>query len=55
MRAAAKRCPRCRERKPLWLFYVCRSNKDGYSGYCRVCTRLAIRESQQRQRFGVSA
>ena len=50
-----KRCPRCRERKPVYLFYVRRLSPDGLSSYCRVCTRLAIQRSQQRQRYGVSA
>lgn len=35
--ATTKRCPECRERKPLTGFSKCARNKDGYRTYCRPC------------------
>lgn len=34
-----KRCPRCKETKPLSDFGVDRRNKDGHNLYCKLCKK----------------
>lgn len=38
MSESCKRCPKCGETKPLGLFPIRRSNKDGRYTYCKTCS-----------------
>lgn len=51
-RAASKRCPRCKEPKPLTLrhWHRCRSSADGFQGICKVCQRTRAESRRQVQR-----
>lgn len=44
-----KRCPRCRERKPLDAFGLDRNRRDGHSCYCRPCKREMARTDNARR------
>ena len=35
-----KYCPKCKQIKPTTEFHKNRSSKDGYQGYCIICTRI---------------
>ena len=48
-----KRCPRCKEEKPLDQFNVAKRNKDGRQCYCRPCARELVRKSEARQKAGL--
>lgn len=43
-----KRCPECREVKPLREFVRNRSSKDGLGSYCKPCHRVIIKAHQDR-------
>lgn len=32
-----KRCPRCKQTKPISEFYKCPGRKDGHEGWCKQC------------------
>lgn len=42
-----KRCIGCNHTKPLSEFFKNRSIKDGYSSYCKLCDKLAVRKYQK--------
>ena len=48
-----KRCPRCKEEKPLDQFNVAKRNKDGRQCYCRPCARELVRKSEARRKAGL--
>lgn len=59
-----KRCPKCRETKPVEDFVRNRSTRDGIGAYCRPCHRRVVRENvhknhgsgrdfQLKRRYGV--
>jgi hypothetical protein len=48
MTAAAKRCPRCGQVKPVSAFYRRRGTRT--SPFCQPCTRAASREARNRRR-----
>ena len=35
-----KRCPKCKQTKPILDFHKCYSRKDGHSGHCKLCEKL---------------
>ena len=43
-----KECKNCKELKGLNNFYKDRTRKDGYSRFCKVCTRIFYRERRIR-------
>lgn len=43
-----KRCFKCKEIKPLGLFYKDRTRNGGYSNKCKACERLSNREKRVR-------
>jgi hypothetical protein len=45
---AAKRCPRCGQRKAAEAFY--RRRRDQLSSYCQPCAQAAAREARSRRR-----
>ena len=45
-----KLCPSCGEEKPLEDFYIHKSRKDGFSCYCKQCSRKKGRESRRKWR-----
>jgi len=41
-----KRCPRCRETKPMAEFYRNKSRHNGRGEYCKICTKILINNSR---------
>lgn len=39
-----KRCPRCKETKPIERFYSNKCKKDGYSDQCRECSDRGFKD-----------
>lgn len=48
----SKRCPRCRETKPLDEYYRAPSQRSGYSNYCKVCSRRNARDGAIKKAAG---
>ena len=46
---SSKRCPRCREIKPLSEFCRNRSKRDGYGSYCKPCHNIIGAENRRRR------
>lgn len=42
-----KRCPRCKETKPISDFGIDRRNKDGHNLYCKACKKLYNDEQKE--------
>lgn len=40
-----KRCPRCKDKKPIDAFGPCRSRPDGHQGHCISCRTAMRREA----------
>ena len=45
-----KKCPRCGEVKPLTLFYIDKSNKDGHQCYCKKCLNSKMNKYRNTER-----
>jgi hypothetical protein len=43
-----RRCPRCREAKPLEDFARNRSSKSGYGSYCKPCHNHVVRSNREK-------
>ena len=50
-----KKCNRCGEIKPIENFNKNKTTRDGYQGYCRICTAKYHREYRQRHPDRVKA
>ena len=48
-----KRCPHCRQIKPLEAFVRSRESRDGYGAYCRSCHNEIARVNREK-RWGAS-
>jgi hypothetical protein len=46
----SKRCPGCKELKPLEEYNINRSNKDGRADYCVPCNRQISRDRYEKRR-----
>lgn len=45
--AQVKQCSKCREIKPIDEFYKYKKPKDGLQYYCKQCSRIHVKETQQ--------
>lgn len=45
-----KRCPQCKQFKPISEFNKHRSNKDGLQSYCKICHRKNTKEFSQTEK-----
>ena len=45
-----KKCPMCKEIKPVDVFYASEKYDDGYSPYCKPCTSLKNKQHRNRDR-----
>jgi len=45
-----KRCPSCKEIKPLTAFYTCGNHNNGYASYCIICSTTIKRNRPKAER-----
>lgn len=45
-----RKCPRCKEELPIAHFGKNRRNKNGVQTYCKTCTVIKVKESQERHK-----
>jgi hypothetical protein len=45
-----KRCLRCKQRKSIDCFGICRSRDDGRNGYCKPCVLVMVHAHRERKR-----
>jgi len=45
-----KRCPKCKQFKPLSEFYKNRNEYDGLDGYCKSCKKILVANYQKTER-----
>lgn len=46
----SKRCPKCKQTKPLSDFHKDKSRKDGHKGYCNICRAELQRQYRQTEK-----
>ncbi len=46
----SKRCPKCKQFKPISEFHKDKRGKDGLQGYCKTCGKIAHRKYQKTEK-----